>query len=183
MRRLALGLLLVVLAGCRYRTRFDLPAHLQTFHVAIFTNKTLERNVDFEFTQELMSEIRARTPLRQVPEDQADLLITGEIARLDRYTLRRKSRGLKSEMRYVLFVNVQMTDRKKDLVFFDGKDLNWRAEFRMNLGETPVQAREEVIRELARHVVSRAFERWPTPPTETPPGAEPGTEQAPAASR
>jgi hypothetical protein len=93
-------------------------------------------------------------------------VIKGEIEKLDRYTLRRMSHGQKADMQYVLFVDVTMLDRKKDFVFFEGKSINWRAEFRMTLGETQTQAREQAIRELARHVVDLAFERWPKAPAE-----------------
>jgi hypothetical protein len=167
MRRLALCLLPLLLVGCPgYHTRFDVPAHLHTFNVGIFINRTLEANTDYEFTQQLIHEIAARTPLRLTSEGEADLAIKGEIAKFDRYTLRRRQHGEKSEMQYVLHVDVTMIDRKKDVVFFEGKSINWRSEFRMNLGETQTQAREEVIRELARHVVDLAFERWPTAPAE-----------------
>ena len=67
-------------------------------------------------------------------------------------------------MRLQLFVNVAMLDRTKDRMFFEGEDITRRAEFAMNRGETRRQGREEVIRELARRVVSLAFEPWNAPP-------------------
>ena len=180
MRKLATACLLAVaFAGCGYRARFDLPPHLRTFSVATFTNKTLERNVDFEFTQALIREIHAKTRLRVAPAGSADLLITGEVDELERDVLRRKTReastttvpgrgvvrrdarDLKSEVRHRLYINVAMLDRTKDVMFFEGKRITRRVEFRLNSGETARQAREEVIRELARRVVSLAFERWP----------------------
>jgi hypothetical protein len=165
MRTLAPAIGFVLLAGCAgYNTRFDVPPHLKTYHVSVFTNKTLERNLDFEFTQALIREINAKTRLKAAKRDEADLLITGEVADFKRHSLRRKSQGLKSEMRLQLFVNVAMLDRTKDRMFFEGADITRRAEFAMNRGETRTQAREEVIRELARRVVSLAFEPWNAPP-------------------
>jgi hypothetical protein len=165
MKRVALALFTAILAtGCTgYRTRFEVPPHLKTFSVATFTNRTLERNVDMEFTQALIKEINAKTSLKVAPEDQADLVITGEIDELARHLVRRKSRGLKSEVRRVLYVNVNMMDRSQDRPFFEGTRITRRAEYRLNRGETRRQAREEGIRELARRVVSLAFERWPNP--------------------
>jgi hypothetical protein len=173
MRKLAACAALALLAGCAgYRTRFDLPPHLHTFCVRPFTNKTLERNLDFEFTQALIREILAKTDLRAAPEAEADLVIAGEVADLERNTLRRRSQGLKSEMRLRLYANVTVLDQRKDRVFFQGRDITRRAEFAMNRGETLRQAREEVLRELARRVVARVFERWPEP--EKPEEAKPG---------
>ena len=82
---------------------------------------------------------------------------------LERHSVRRKAKGLKGEMRHVLVVNVQMEDRKEDRLFFDSTRVRRRAEFRLNRGDLRRDAREEVIRELARRVVSQAFERWPKP--------------------
>lgn len=162
MKRVAGCLLPLLLAGCPgYHTRFDLPPHLRTFNVGIFVNRTLETNLDYEFTQDLIHEIAARTTLRVASEDAADLVVTGEIAKFERYTLRRREFGQKSQMQYVLTVDITMLDRKKDVIFFEGKSINWHSEFRMNLGETQTQAREEVLRDLARHVIDVAFERWP----------------------
>ena len=164
MKKLVACLLVVAFAGCGYRARFDLPPHLQTFSVATFSNKTLERNLDFEFTQALIREIQAKTRLRVAPSQEADLLVTGEIDELDRLVLRRGRLGAKSEMGHRLCVNVAMLERKKGRVFFEGKRITGRAEFRLYAGETERMARDELVREVARSVVSRAFEEWPARP-------------------
>jgi hypothetical protein len=165
MKRLAvpLGVALLLPACAGYRTSFDLPPHLKTFSVATFVNKTLEVNLDMEFTQALVKEIEAKTSLRLARESEADLVVTGQIDELQRYLVRsqhRSVRGLKSEVRDVLYVSVKMMDSKQDRPFFEGTRLTRRAEYRLSRGE---DARQEVIRELARHVVSLAFERWPNP--------------------
>ena len=203
MRKLAPPLALLALAGCwGYRAGFPLPPHIHTFTVAAFTNKTLERNLDFEFTQALIREIHAKTALRVAPPGEADLVIHGEIDAFERELLRRKrleerdekspeepvegptersvgaavpgssSSGKrerldeKSEMRHRLYVNVAMLDRKRNVLFFEGKRITRRVEFRLHSGETARMARDELVRELARRVVSLAFERWPPRPME-----------------
>jgi hypothetical protein len=168
MKRLAVSLgAALLLTGCAgYQTTFELPAHLKTFSVATFVNRTLEVNLDMEFTQAVVKEIEAKTPLRLAREEEADLVVTGDIATLDRHLVRTQghgTRGIKGEVRDVLCVNVRITDRKEDRPFFEGTRLTSRAAYRLNRGEDARQAREEVIRELASHVVSLAFERWPNP--------------------
>lgn len=165
MKRLVVGLgIALLLTGCAgYRTRFEVPDHLKTFSVATFTNRTLERNVDFEFTQALIKEIHAKTSLKVARTDDADLVITGDIEELERHLPRRQTRGLKGEVRRVLYVSVKMIDRKQDRPFFTGTRIARRTEYRLNRGEERRQGREEGIRELARRVVSLAFERWPNP--------------------
>jgi hypothetical protein len=103
-------------------------------------------------------------------------VVTGEIAEFTREPLRRKPGGSasesgdryrlpleqKSEMRHRMFVNVTIEDRRKNVTYFEGKRITRRVEFRLNSGETARMARDELVRELARRVVSLAFERWPT---------------------
>jgi len=168
MRRLAACLPLFLLAGCGYRTGFPLPEHLRTFSVNVFRNGTLERNLDFEFTQALIQEIHAKTPLRVARPGKADLEISGELAEFQRHTTsrsrlisNRKYIGGVTEMRYFLYVNVEMYDAAKRAVFFRGDRIARRVDFSLTRGQTSRDAKEELIRELARRVVSLAFEPWP----------------------
>ncbi len=167
MRRLAwLPIAVVLAAGCGYKAGFDLPPHIRTFAVNTFTNKTLERNLDFEFTQALIQEILAKTHLRVAPPDEADLVVNGEIDELERQTILDRRYGEKVVVSHILYVNVEMLDRQNERVFFQGRRIAREADFNVDLGETPRKAREEAIRELARRVVSLAFEQWPPTPLE-----------------
>ena len=166
MRARAAGIVVALLlaAGCGYRTHFPIPEHIKTFSVNTFRNKTLERNLDFEFTEALIHEILARTQLRVARPGEADLEIDGEIESFDRHTLRRKRYDEKMEVRYLLAVNIEAFDTRKNVVFFQGRRIVERAEFSLNLGETPREGRDEAVRELARHVAALAFEPWPPDP-------------------
>jgi len=161
MKRASVAAILLLATGCGYRTKFDLPPHIQTFSVNTFRNKTLERNLDFEFTEALIHEILAKTSLRVARPGEADLEIDGEIEGFQRYLLRAKRYGEKFEIRNLLSVNVEMRDCRHNVPFFHGSRIVERTEFSLNLGETPREARDELVRELARRVVSLAFERWP----------------------
>jgi len=154
------------LAGCGYKAGFNLPPHLRTFAVNTFTNKTLEKDLDFEFTQALIQEILAKTQLRVARPEVADLVINGEIDELDRQTILDRRYGEKVVVSHVLYVNVEMLDRQNEQVFFQGRRISREADYNVHLGETPRKAREEAVRELARRVVSMAFERWPPTPLE-----------------
>ncbi|MBM4030333.1 MAG: hypothetical protein FJ291_00940 [Planctomycetes bacterium] len=159
--------LILLLAGCGYKAKFDLPPHIRTFCVNTFRNKTLERNLDFEFTEALIHEVLARTNLRVAKPGEADIEINGEIEAFDRHVLRRKRFDEKFEMRNLLSVNVEVRDTRKNVLLFEGKRIVERVEFSLNLGETPREARDEVVRELARRVVALAFEPWPYKQPET----------------
>jgi len=186
MTKLLAAVAVLAFAGCGYRAAFPMPEHLRTFSVAVFTNKTLERNLDFEFTQALVREIHAKTRLRAAPPAEADLVITGEIDELTREVRRRMSTRhderdrdvdgdgdldrdrpeQRNEMRHRLYVNVRMQDRRRNVAYWKGERITRRVEFRLRSGETERMARDELVRELARRVVSLAFERWPARATE-----------------
>jgi len=186
MKKLLAAVAVLAFAGCGYRAGFPMPEHLRTFSVGVFTNKTLERNLDFEFTQALVREIHAKTRLRAAPPAEADLVITGEIDELTREVRRRMSTRhderdrdvdgdgdldrdrpeQRNEMRHRLYVNVQMQDRRRNVAYWKGERVTRRVEFRLRSGETARMARDELVRELARRVVSLAFERWPARATE-----------------
>jgi len=165
-RVLLLILLLLPLAGCGYKTKFELPEHIRTFSVNTFRNKTLERNLDFEFTEALIHEICARTNLRVARPGEADLEIDGEIESFERHALRRKRYGERMEMRNLLSVNIEMFDTRKNVPFFQARRIVERVEFSLNLGQTPRDGRDELVRELARRVAALAFEHWPHQPPE-----------------
>jgi len=167
--RIPAACLCLLLAGCGYKAKFDLPPHLHTFSVNTFRNKTLERNLDFEFTEALIHEVLARTNLRVARPGEADLEISGEIESFDRHVLRRLRYGEKMAMRNLLSANVEIRDTRKDTTFFQGRRIVERVEYSLNLGETPREARDELVRELARRVVALAFELWPHKETEAKP--------------
>ncbi len=162
----AICILALALPGCGYRTKFDIPEHLKTFSVNTFRNKTLERNLDFEFTEALIHEVLARTSLRVARPGEADLEIDGEIEGFQRHSLRRRRYDEKMEVRHLLTVNVEMRDTRKNELFFQGRRIVERAEFSLNLGETPREGRDALVRGLARRVVALAFEHWPLGPQE-----------------
>jgi len=182
-RTLSCGLCALLLAGCGYRVGFPVPAHIKTFSVNTFRNRTLERNLDFEFTEALIHEILAKTPLAVAPPGKADLEISGEIEDLARRVLLservvEKGEGIDKKdehvgpitmRRYYLLVNVEMFDQRKNVVFFEGKRIARDVDYSLNLGQLAPLAREQLIRDLARRVVSLAFERWSEKGPEAPP--------------
>jgi len=157
----AAATLVAIAPGCGYRTSFPLPEHIKTFSVNTFRNKTLERNLDFEFTEAFIHEVLARTRLRLARPGDADLVIDGEIESFDRHTLRRLRYGEKMAVRYMMAVNIEAFDTRKNVPFFQGRRIVERADFSLNLGETPRDGRDEVVRELARRVAALVFEPWP----------------------
>ena len=77
----AVGLVLaaLVLAGCGYSTRGNLPDHIKTVAVPIFKNRTLEAGVDTAITSGVVNAFSSGGRVKVVPLDEADAILQGEV--------------------------------------------------------------------------------------------------------
>jgi len=158
MRRMAVLVALLSL-GCGYRTNFTMPEGIKTYAVKVFKNDTLYQNADFEFTQELFREMNAKTPLKVAESADADLIISGSVATYQRRVLREAWEDQVAEYQLVIGVNVKF-EKKDGTVLYEGKNIQRAANYSITRGRTERWARDQVMSELARKVVSLAFERW-----------------------
>ena len=134
------------------------PEGISTIAVEVFKNRTLYREVEFEFTNAVRREISIKTPLKVVDMDRADSVITGDIVDFRRDLLRESQVGVPTEYRITVVVNYQVKNLKTGGVIAEGK-LRRSADYQLMRGQVERQAREEAIRELARNVVQNAFHR------------------------
>jgi len=158
-RRLAWSLLALLCVSCwGYRSEWPAPEGIRTIAVEVFKNRTLYREVEFEFTNAVRREISIKTPLKVVDMDRADSVITGDIVDFRRDLLRESQVGVPTEYRITVVVNYQVKNLKTGGVIAEGK-LRRSADYQLMRGQVERQAREEAIRELARNVVQNAFHR------------------------
>lgn len=77
----------IYLAGCRTSTRSGLPDHIRTVEVHVFQNKTMYKGLEAEITRRIIDRINADARIRVV-RDNGDAVITGEITKVGRSTIR-----------------------------------------------------------------------------------------------
>jgi hypothetical protein len=154
------GLSLLLCVGCGYSAHFKMPEGVDSVAIEVFRNRTLYREVDFEFTNALRREISAKTPLKIEAADQADALFTGEILDYRRYVLREDRNDVPTEFRVVIDVSYQVKDLKTGKVIAENKRMRRGEDYQLRRGQVEPEARAEAIRRLARNVVQDAFHRW-----------------------
>ena len=90
----------------------------------------------------------------------ADAVLSGEVTAFGPMVLREDRQDRVTEYQLAMTVRFELKDVRRARVLSARPQVIRRAEYVITRGETQQDAREEVIRELARKVVSIAFESW-----------------------
>jgi hypothetical protein len=69
----------VLLAGCGYSTKGNLPSHIKTVAVPMFKNRTLEPGVESAVTSGVVNTFTGSGKLKVVAQDEADAILDGEV--------------------------------------------------------------------------------------------------------
>jgi hypothetical protein len=162
--RLPLGLValvaLVVLValsavtpGCVSLHRGDLYAddRDQVF-VSFFTNETFYRDVEFDLTDQVVSEILSRPGLHLSSRDEADLLLSGRVLDVRQRVLSENPNQTPTSSNTSITVEVVLTDSRTGEVIRKQK-LSQQGQFAPALGEDIQTARREAYYFLARDIV------------------------------
>ena len=156
---LAWPAVLVFLAGCGYRSGFSLPEGVKTVGIKTFKNDTLYRGVDLALTEALTRELRAKTRLRLVNPQHADLVLSGKIAQYRLSVLREDEDDNVEEYQATISVDYTCQHTGRQEVLREGQTRRV-AHFSLTRGQTEADGRRETVREVAREIVSNCFEPW-----------------------
>jgi hypothetical protein len=165
---LALALALSV-TGCAsdptqgYSALSTFPADTSTVAVAIFENRTFDRDLQFELADALIKEIEARTPYKVTSTARADTILTGRIRRVERDQLS-KSRltGLSEEVTVSVTIDFQWKDNRTGETLLERESFAGHGLFVPSTpsGE-PIELGEfAVVQSLARDIVSEMQAEW-----------------------
>ena len=159
--RRALGLLLLVAAGCGYSFRSPVPEHLDTVYVPTFENETREFALTQQLTERVIDEFLNESPLRLAgDEDDADLVVRGIITGYEEEALSYDPRlGGNPDVfarRVLVSVDVELHDAVRDETVWENPALTMWGEFNEEQGETREAGIEralvKIAEELLRHV-------------------------------
>ncbi len=152
--RLLLPFFITGLISCGYSSaplyRYD--SQNTTVSIPVFENRTNWRNLELDVTQNVVEQVTARTPFRLVDQENADLVIRGEITEVSRPVL---SEGdldsvIRSSVRYN--VNVKIKNRSTGEVLQEETDA-FSASFAQARGKSEEAARQEVQHDIGTWVV------------------------------
>ncbi|MBI4638907.1 MAG: LptE family protein [Candidatus Rokubacteria bacterium] len=166
-RRRVVALLVVAagLAGCGYSLRGNLPAHLRTVAVPVFTNRTSEPAVENFLTSAVVEAFSTNGRLEVVTPETADAILEGEITGYSVESIAFDSRANVRLYRLIVVMNLRFRDVRRNALLFERNGLREQADFRVQGAVSETISREETALraaaiDIARSVVSFAIERF-----------------------
>jgi len=166
-RALALGLTALALAlpGCGYSLRGNLPEHIQTVAVPVFTNKTGEPAVENFLTSAVVEAFSTNGRLRVVRLEDADAILEGEVIGYALQSISFDSRANVRQYRLLVTMNLRFRDVRRNTVLFEQQRLREKADFQVLGAVSQTISREEsAVRsaaiDIARAIVSLTVERF-----------------------
>jgi len=165
-------LLATFIGGCGYTTRSALPVTFKTIAIPTFTNKIAIENsspnyktyypgLEIKITKAIVDRFVYDGNLRIAKEEDADLILAGELVDYLRQVLRYSEADEVEEYRLSLVVNIVLKDREGNILW---KEANFIGDttYRItgSLAKTEAQALEEAVKDLARRIANRTVEGW-----------------------
>jgi hypothetical protein len=166
-----------LLAGCGYTTRaFVANTGYKTVYVASFLNKvdtTSESSEGRRFityypllenriTNAVIERFISDGNLKTAKEQEADVVLKGELISYRRDTLRNATDETPEEIRLTIFVNLVFEDKKTGKIIWEKKDFAGDTSYYTTgqFVKSESQAVEGATQDLARRIVESIVEAW-----------------------
>jgi len=168
MRRALVGglvMLAVLVGGCGYSLRGNLPGHIKTVAVPIFKNRTSEPGVENFLTGAVVEAFSTNGRLSVVGPEQADSILEGEVVGYQVQSVAFDPRANVQQYRLLVTLNLRFRDVKRDTVLFEQQNLQERSDFRTLGAVAQTISREETAlraaaTDIARAIVALAVDRF-----------------------
>lgn len=122
-RQLLLVILIIFVSGCGYSlaNRSSSQLHGRSLYVGMFANSTYQPNLEGQLRLAVMNELVAG-PGQLVPENLADLVLSGEIESLAIETAAYSSQDKANFYRLILILQARLVDKKSGRVIWKTKE-------------------------------------------------------------
>ncbi len=171
-RSALLVVFLMATAGCGYSTHSVLPDTYQTIHVLPFKNKITYSTEQTHNSYVPLLEVKVRNAivdrylfdgnLKIADENEADLILKGELTGFERNVLREDENNNVQEYRIHVIVSMTLWDpATKEAVWTEPSFVGEATYFLTGPQAVPeATAVENAVTDLARRVVERTIEDW-----------------------
>lgn len=170
-----------VLGGCGYTTRSMISSTYRTIHIPPFANKIdITRDTDAadkyqitrptletDVTKAVINKFLFDGNLRPIKEDNADLVLKGELVQFRRDPLRYSSADDVDEYRLSITVNIILWDKKADQMVWQENGFTGDTTYYPSTStlqsvtkKSDDQAVSDAVADLARRIVERTVEEW-----------------------
>lgn len=151
--------------GCGYSLRGNVPGHIRTVAIPVFTNKTQEPGVENLLTRAVVDAFVTSGRLKVVRPEDADSILEGEIVGYQLNSLSFDPRVNVREYRLTVTLNLQFKDVKKNVVLWRQEGVQEKADFRVQ-GQVSatISSEESALRtaavDIGRAIVNLTVERF-----------------------
>ena len=163
--------LLGTLAGCAYSTRNALPPHIKSIAIPVFKNKTFvtdyNRKVEVDVTEATRNAFIQNGELAVVGRESADLILEGEVMRVERNVLRSDRFGEAAEVRLTIKARISVYDVKEAKYLIQNELVsnietkNESGVYNIRRGEFENIGKQNATDELGKAIAHAITERWP----------------------
>lgn len=180
MKRSAFLLLLIaaVIAGCGYTTGSLLPSHIKLIYIKPFRNRielteelspeqyrfrTYRPNLETDITKEVIDKFINDGHLKVVEEEEADVILRGELIDYLRHPVRYGADSeTVEEYRISIVCSVEFYDVRKDHVIWKEPRIIGDSTYNLSgpFATTENSAVNAAVSDLARRIVNRTIEGW-----------------------
>jgi hypothetical protein len=134
---------------------------VRTVAVPIFTNRTFERNIEFELSKAIVNYIESNTPYKVVPKERADTILEGEITDYRiRTTSNSQFTGIPQEQLATIRCNFTWKDMRNGRILTERKHFDQSGSYYPTLGEGRFIGDEAQVEKLAVAIVQELQADW-----------------------
>ena len=155
----------LLLAGCGYSLRGNLPGHIRTVAVPVFTNKTQTPAVENFLTRAVVDAFVTSGRLKVVRPEDADSILEGEIVGYQLDSLSYDPRANVREYRLTVTLNLQFRDVRQNVMLLRREGHQEKADFRVpGQVAATITSEESALRlaavDIGRAIVNLAVDRF-----------------------
>lgn len=161
--------LLCSLAGCNntdptkgYTPKNLYQSDIKTVHVKMFESKSFRRNIEFELTGPLVSQIELKTPYKVIADgSKADTEIYGTISNVrERVLTQQRDLDRPLESQVIIIANVTWKDLRDGTLLIDNKTFRISGTYSNLLAAGRTSASKEAANKLALRIVEAMELPW-----------------------
>ncbi len=163
----------ICLCGCGYsQANYDLGeaggaerslyrTDVKTVAVPIFSNRSFERNVEFDLSKAVVNYIESNTPYKVAPKERADTILEGEITRVDIKTVSNSAvSATPQEQLLTIRCNFTWKDLRTGRILAQRKHFDQSGTYYPTLGEGRFVGSQQNVERLAVAIVQELQADW-----------------------
>jgi hypothetical protein len=154
-------LLAAMVCSCSYYSfSGSLPPHLETIAIPLFDNSTPEFGVAEDLTDTVIQEFTRDNSLKIADRQQADLVLEGEINRIDDRAGAFDENEQVQNRKLYMTVRVKCTDQVKKQILWEDRITRWGEYDPVAGPDARLQGIDEAIDKISQDILNKTVSGW-----------------------